>query len=230
MPSRWSTSCWKVPAVSPRLTSSCSLPVAVEVADPDVDVALDLAAQVRDREAALVDRDQLVVERLDHRVDEHRQRDRRLVRVARVVCSTSAIAIRSACADLRRGEPGAVRGALGLDHVVDQRLDLGRGELVAASPRGRARAGPDAPISRISERRHCRRPWLAAIGTRTPRSRGDLERALVAGVGVADHAHARVGGQHPVELLARRARCRRRRRPSRRGSSARSRPRRRRGC
>ena len=40
-------------------------PVAVEVADADVDVAGQLAAQVRHREAALVDRRQLVVERLE---------------------------------------------------------------------------------------------------------------------------------------------------------------------
>ena len=38
-------------------------------------------------------------------------------------------------------------------------------------------------------------------GSRHPALGRDLERALVAGVGVADHAHPRVGGQHPVELL-----------------------------
>ena len=59
--------------------------VAVEVADAHVDVAEDVAAQVGHRQAALVDLDELVVERLDHRVDDDGQRDRRLVRVARVV-------------------------------------------------------------------------------------------------------------------------------------------------
>ena len=49
--------------------------VAVEPAHADADVAVDLAAQVRDRQAALVDRRGLVVERLDHRVDDHGQRD-----------------------------------------------------------------------------------------------------------------------------------------------------------
>ena len=79
IPSRWSTSCWKVPGGEPALDLVVRDPVAVEVADADVDVAVELAAQVRDREAALVDRDELVVERLDHRVDDDGQRDRRLV-------------------------------------------------------------------------------------------------------------------------------------------------------
>ena len=41
MPSRWSTSCWNVPAVSPRRTSVVLDAVAVEVAHAHGDVALD---------------------------------------------------------------------------------------------------------------------------------------------------------------------------------------------
>ena len=92
--------------------------------------------------------------------------------------------------------PGAVGRPLGLDHVVDERLHLGRRELL---------------------RRHLARPLAEhrvadlAIGGRSLRSAspsdahaplvGHLERALVAGVGVADHARAGVAGEHPVELL-----------------------------
>src|SRR5918995_6081540 len=57
--------------------------VAVEPSHADAHVALDLAAQVRDRQAALVDRRRLLAERLDHRVDGHGERHGRLVRVAR---------------------------------------------------------------------------------------------------------------------------------------------------
>ena len=58
--------------------------IAVEIAQPDVHVARHLAAQVRHRQATLVDLRDLLVERLDHRVHDHGQRHRRLVRIARV--------------------------------------------------------------------------------------------------------------------------------------------------
>ena len=56
---------------------------------------------------------------------------------------------------------------------------------------------------------------------------GHLGGPVVAGVGVPDHAHPGVVGQHPLELLRRRAACRRPRRPGRRGSTGRCRRRRR---
>ena len=56
---------------------------------------------------------------------------------------------------------------------------------------------------------------------------GDLVGAGVAGVDVPDHSHARVVREHAFELGRRPARCRRRRRPGRRGSSGRCRRRRR---
>ena len=64
-PSRWSHSCWNVPGGQAALDLVVLVAVAVEVADADVDVAEDVAAQVGHRQAALVDLDELVVERLD---------------------------------------------------------------------------------------------------------------------------------------------------------------------
>ena len=49
------------------------------------------------------------------------------------------------------------------------------------------------------DRQHAHRPSL--IGMRTPRSPATCDRSLVAGVGVAHDAGARVGGQHALELL-----------------------------
>ena len=73
-------------------------------------------------------------------------------------------------------------------------------------------------------------PSRSRIGMRTPRSVRDLAGSLVAGVGVADHARAGVGREHAVELLGGEVRAVRHASPSRRGSSARSRRRRRDGC
>ncbi len=105
------------------------LAVTIEIAHPDVDVAHHVAAHVGDREAALVDLDQLLVERCHHGIDDDRQRDRRLVRVARVV------------GHLDRGDPDQLTnlgssdaGTVGImhrvDQVVDQLLSLRGGELV----------------------------------------------------------------------------------------------------
>ncbi len=129
IPSRWSHSCWYVPAVRPRLISSCSTPSRSSERTRMLTEPHHVAAEVRDRQAALVDLDLLVVDGLDHRVDDDRQRDRRLVRVARVVVDLDR---RDAHrhADLRGGDPGAVGGVHRVDQVVDQRLHLLTGELV----------------------------------------------------------------------------------------------------
>ena len=104
---------------------------AVQVADADIDVTRHLGAQVGQREAALVDQGDLLAERLDYRVDDHRQRDRRFVRVAGIV-----VHLRDrdphGTADLIGGQAGAPGGAHRLDHLVDQGLDLRRGELCGA--------------------------------------------------------------------------------------------------
>ena len=63
----------------------------------------------------------------------------------------------------------------------------------------------------------------------TPVRRGEVERLLVAGVGVAHDAHAGIGRQHALEAARRARRCRRRRRPCRRAASSRCRRRRRGG-
>ena len=92
-------------------------------------MALHGAAQVGHRQAALVDLGGFGVERLDHRVDDDRERDRRLVRVARVVVDLDHGYARQ-LADLVGGQPGAARGAHGRDQVVDELLELRGGQLV----------------------------------------------------------------------------------------------------
>ena len=80
------------------------------------------------------------------------------------------------------------------------------------SCRRSARCGRSRPSRSSAPARRRRAPGPAApqsrsdIGTRTPALARDLDRPLVARVGVADDAHARVGGQDPLELAARRAR------------------------
>ena len=138
-PSRWSSSCWKVPAVRPSRTSSCSAPSRSRRRTRTRTWRSTSPRRSGHRQAALVDRRGLVVERLDHRVDDHGQRDRRLVRVARVVVDLDDGDPQQR-ADLVGREPGAAGGAHRLDHVVDQALDLGRGELLGRRSRGRARA------------------------------------------------------------------------------------------
>src|SRR5215218_9372377 len=98
--------------------------LAVEVAHADTEMTRYLAAQVWHRQATLVDVRDLVVERLDHRVDHHGERDRGLVRVARVSPRHLHHRDPQGLGHLVRGEPGSVRGALRLDQVVDQALHL----------------------------------------------------------------------------------------------------------
>ena len=62
-------------------------------------------------------------------VDEDRQRDVRLVRIARVVLHVHG-AEADRLVDLIGGDPGAVRVDHRLDEVVDEALDLGREELL----------------------------------------------------------------------------------------------------
>jgi len=96
-----------------------------------VDVALDAAAQVGDRQAALLVVELLVGQRRDHRVDEDGERDRRLVGVARVVATHMDRAEAHGTEHLRRGQTGAVGVVHRLDQVVDEPLRVGRGELGA---------------------------------------------------------------------------------------------------
>jgi len=101
--------------------------VTVEVAHPHVDVAPHLAPQ-RHRQTALVDDDLLVVQRLDHRVDRHGQRDAGLVGVPGVVAHLhDGDAHRFA--HLSGGQAGAVCVAHRGDQIVDQRLHLRRTHL-----------------------------------------------------------------------------------------------------
>ena len=64
-----------------------------------------------------------------HRVDDDGQRDRRLVRVARVVVDLDD-GDAHRLVDLVGGDAGAVGGAHRVDEVVDERLDLRRRQLV----------------------------------------------------------------------------------------------------
>jgi hypothetical protein len=140
--------------------------VAVEVAHAHVHVPRHLAPQVRHRQAALVDLLDVVVERLDHRVHDHGQRDGRLVRVARVALPHLHDRDPERLGHLVRREPGPVRPAHGLDHVVDQALDrvgaqLLRGHLAGTLAQDRM-ADLDDPTNA--------HPSRSSIGMRTPRS------------------------------------------------------------
>ena len=71
-------------------------------------------------------------------------------------------------------------------------------------PRAPPLVAPPHAVSRLAAQVLLHRDPDAALGGR-PR------RASVAGVDVPDHAHARVVGQHPLDLLRGQRRCRRRR-------------------
>jgi len=133
--------------------------VAVEVPNSDGGEAIELAAQARHRQAALDDRDRLVADLLDHRVDHDRQRQRRLVWVPRVVVDLGdkdAVQV----ADLVGRQPGAALRAHRGDHVVDQALQ--RGQLRGIDLRGALAQHGVAHLA--NGERHSR------IGIRTPRS------------------------------------------------------------
>ena len=239
VPSRWSSSCWNVPAVRPALDLLVGRALAVEVADVDVDVAPDVAPQVGDGEAALVDLDQLVVQRLDHRVDDHGQRDAGLVGVAGVVLDLDHRDAHG-LVHLVGGQAGAVGVAHRVDHVVDEPLHLRRRQLV-----GRQLAGPlpehrvphggdlaDGHAMPCASSRDALARRHATLAHRQPHAPllGHLDRPLVAGVGVADDAHPRIGRRGRGSASRPPRRCRRPGRPCPRGSSARCPPRRRGGC
>ena len=101
-------------------------------------------------------------------------------------------------------------------------------------PRTRRARTPRRPArSRLRDRRDltiAHRHAPPVIGMRTPRSVGHLDRPVVAGVDVTDHAHAGVGWQHPLELLGGQVGAVGDARPCRRGSTGRCRRRRRGGC
>ena len=142
--------------------------VAVEPPHADVHVAHDVAAEVGHRQATLVDLDQLVVERLDHRVDDDGQRDRRLVRVARVVVDLDH-GDAHRLVDLVGGEAGAVGVTHRVDQVVDQASALGATPSSSAvtSARSLAQHGV-ADGGDLADRHAVRLPRV--IGMRTPRS------------------------------------------------------------
>ena len=149
----------------PPLDLVVLVPVPVEPAGPDVDVPQDGAPQVGDRQATLVDLDQLVVERLDDRVDQDRERDRRLVRVPRVVVDLDD-RHPDRLVDLVGGDPGAVGVAHRVDQVVDQPLQLRRGQLGrrdlagALAEDGMTDRGDRADRHRPMMPRRTRRPWF----------------------------------------------------------------------
>ena len=113
--------------------------VAVPRLNADVHAALHEAAQVRDREAALVVVELFIGHRRQHRVHEHRERNVRLVRIARVVAHFDR-ADRDRFVDLDRCEAGAIGIVHRLDQVIDELLDLRRRELFAGEvPSGLAK-------------------------------------------------------------------------------------------
>jgi hypothetical protein len=113
----------------PRTTRSIGSPRRSTGLDPQLDVAADDAAEVGHRQAALEVLELGLRERGQDRVDEDRQRDVGLVRVARVVLDLHH-------ADLHRlvhlsGREAGARGvAHGLDHAVDEGLKAGRPQLL----------------------------------------------------------------------------------------------------
>ena len=113
-----------------------TIAVAIERLHPDLRVAPHLAAEVRDREAALIVLEALVGDRREHGVHEDRQRDVGLVGVARVVLDLDR-ADPQRRVHLHRGEARAGGVVHGLHQVVDEALDRGRAELVVADGPGR---------------------------------------------------------------------------------------------
>ena len=125
----------------------CSAAGGVEVGHLDLGRAREEAAEVGDAEAALVALVRLVAERADDRIDEDAEAEARLVGVARVVADLDGEDPQRDV-DLGSREPGAVRRAHRLDQVVADALELGRAELVVASPRGHALAASDGRSAR----------------------------------------------------------------------------------
>ena len=104
------------------------LAVEAVAAELELAVAAHLAAQVGHREAALPAVLQLLGQRRHHRVDQHGERDRGGVGIARVAVDLDHANLLE-LVHLGGREPRAVVLAHGLDHVVDQALDLGRPDL-----------------------------------------------------------------------------------------------------
>ena len=96
----------------------------------------------------------ILAERLEHGVDEHGERNVRLVGVAGVVLDLDR-AHPYVAVDLRRGESGAVRRVHRLDEIVDELLRFRQEQLVS---RERARAEAQVRVSHLQDRknRHAR--------------------------------------------------------------------------
>src|SRR5712671_642849 len=103
--------------------------LAVERLETHAAEARDHAPHVGHREAALPAVLHLLGQRGHHRVDQHRERDRGGVGVARVAVHLDHADLLE-LVHLGSGEPGSVVLAHGLDHVVDQALGPGRADLL----------------------------------------------------------------------------------------------------
>ncbi len=146
IPSRWSTSCWNVPAVRPRRSSSCSAP------SRSVHRTRTVTARSTSPRRSGTDRQPSLIanvsssNRRQHRVDDHGQRDRRLVRVSRVRLGHLDDRHAAQVADLVGGEPGAARSTHRVDQIVDKPLELRRGELLGGHLAGALAQGRVADL------------------------------------------------------------------------------------
>ena len=102
-------------------------------------------------------------ERLDGRIDQHGLGHRRRVRVALVLAAEAKDHQLKVDADLRRGQAGAVRRVHRLEHVADQRIELGAAEGVDRF--GDAQQARVAHLQDLSDRhRHSIHPSIEAGG------------------------------------------------------------------
>ena len=92
-------------------------------------------------------------------------------------------------------------GPLGPRREVGQ---VGVDRLARRAPRARRDTRRARTPRRCAGSHRRRRIYDSVIGSAHAALGGDLDGALVAGVGVADHAGARVGGQHALQLRRRR--------------------------
>src|SRR4029077_11908041 len=149
----------------PALHLLLLLALAVQVVEPDREVAWEAAAQVGHRETALVDLDRLVADRLQRGIDHHRKWDGRLVRIAGIPFLHLHDRHPHRLTALIGCDPGTVGGALGVDQVVDQLLDRRRADLLGTELPGTLAQHGIADLNDLPNA-HSR----SRIGSRTPRS------------------------------------------------------------
>ena len=197
-PSRWSTSCWNVPGAQALARSARARRRRGRGSahGPSTKRSSSPRRSGTDRQPSLIGIG-LVADRLDHGVDHDGQRDRRLVRDSAGCCRPrrrrSAAARRPGWPPARRRRPPRIVSIMSSIScwIAGERSS----SAVTSRARSRSTGSPTMRIGSVTV--------LRASGSARPRSRGHLHRALVARVGVAHHAHARVGRQHALELLRR---------------------------